>query len=287
MLQHKDIHNLSELSSTFVTNHKKEEFFSKFIAILKLGKIHAVFYNVKQKGIPVLTLIHVLINLPFISEHNNIHCFTKGYWAKFTPFKKDSLYRLKSNPMVNWRNFLYSLVTRTLQTIKEREQESNTGITALIFDDSSIAKSGKKIEGVSKIWDHVIQKSILGFQLLVMGYYDGTMFMPIDFSFHRSKGKNKKLAFGLKVKDYKKQFKKQRDKNSFGFTRKKELDNSKIDMSIKMIKRAVKQRIEATYVLTDSWFTCWDMVKTAIDNNLKYIGMFCKSKTYLSLDLNN
>ena len=46
-----------------------------------------------------------------------------------------------------------------------------------------------------------------------------------------------------------------------------------------MIKRAVKQKTQAQYVLTDSWFTCWEMVKVAIGNNLKYIGMFSKVKT--------
>ena len=211
MLHYKDITNLSELKTTFVAAHKKEEFFTKFIEILKLGKIHAVFSGVKEKGIPVLLLIKLLINLPFI-EQKNVYSFTRSYWIKYVNLGKDSLYRLKNNPLVNWRRFLFSVVKRTLLTIEEREDVENGNTKALVFDDTSIYKTGKKIEGVSKIWDHVIHKSILGFQLLVMGYYDGTMFIPLDFSFHRSKGKNKKSAFGLKQKDYKKQYKKLRAK---------------------------------------------------------------------------
>jgi hypothetical protein len=46
-----------------------------------------------------------------------------------------------------------------------------------------------------------------------------------------------------------------------------------------MIKRAVKKGIVADYVLTNSWFTCWEMVKTTIDNDLKYVRMFSKIKT--------
>jgi len=278
MLHHKDIKNLSELKTTFVAHHKKEEFFTKFIAVLKLGKIHAVFSGVKEKGIPVLLLIKILINLPFI-EQKNVYCFTQGYWAKYVKLGKDSLYRLKNNPLVNWRSFLFSVVKRTLLTIEERKPIASNNPTALIFDDTIISKSGKKIEGVSRVWDHVFQKSILGFQLLVMGYYDGTMFIPIDFSFHRSKGKNKKLLFGLKPKDYKKQYKKKRNKDTKGFIRKKELDKGKINSAVAMIKRAVKQNIQAQYVLTDSWFTCWEMVKTALDHNLKYIGMYSTIKT--------
>ena len=285
MLQNKDITILSELKTTFIKKYKKEEFFTKFIDILKIGKVHSIFFGVKTKGIPVLTLITVLINLPFI-EQNNVYSFTKSYWIKYAKLGKDSLYRLKNNPLVNWRSFLFSIVKRTLITIEKRElqdkdmsADKRENPKALIFDDTSIAKTGKSIEGTSKIWDHVIQKSILGFHLLVMGYYDGTIFIPIDFSFHRSKGRNKKLKFGLKLKYYKKQYKKNRDRNTQGYKRKKELDQSKINSAIAMIKRAVKQKIPAKYVLTDSWFTCWDIVKTAIDNNLKYIGMFSKVKT--------
>ena len=46
-----------------------------------------------------------------------------------------------------------------------------------------------------------------------------------------------------------------------------------------MIKRAKKQKIDAKYVLTDSWFTCSELVFTAIDLGFKFIGMFSKVKT--------
>jgi len=112
-----------------------------------------------------------------------------------------------------------------------------------------------------------------------MGYYDGVLFIPIDFSFHREKGNNKKNLYGLKPRHYKEHYKKKVCKQSAGFHRRKELNSSKIASSVKMIKRAVKKSIVADYVLTDSWFTCWEMVKTTIDNGLKYVGMFSKVKT--------
>ena len=49
-----------------------------------------------------------------------------------------------------------------------------------------------------------------------------------------------------------------------------------------MLKRAVKKGVRANYVLTDSWFTCWEMVKTTMDSDLKYVGMFSKVKTKFS-----
>ncbi len=280
MLRDKDIKNLSELKTTFVSAHKKEEFFSDMIKILKLGKHHAIFSGVKEKGISALAIITILIIFPFIGV-SSVNTFVKSYWNKFAGYGKDVYYRLKNNPKINWRKFLFAVVKRAIVTLSERTglQEQAKLIKAFIFDDSSDEKTGKYIEGVSKVWNHVIQKSILGFQLLVMGYYDGTMFFPINFSFHREKGKNKKLKFGLKPKDYKKQFNKKRDKKTAGYQRKKELDLSKIQSAIRMLISAVKNGILADYVLTDSWYTCWELVKTALENGLHYIGMFSKVKT--------
>ena len=56
--------------------------------------------------------------------------------------------------------------------------------------------------------NHVIQKHVLGYVLLVMGYYNGSVFIPLNFSFHREKVKKKKNRYGLKPKHYKKQYQK-------------------------------------------------------------------------------
>ena len=221
MLQSKDIKNLSELKLSFVNSHKKPEFFLAFMAILKLGKLHAIFSNSKKTGISSLHLIRLLLVFPFIDQ-KSVLGFTKSYWQKFTGFGKDAYYRLKNNTKINWRGFLFGVVKLILKTIESRKPDSenqSSGPKAFIFDDTVLPKTGKAIEGVSRIWDHVKHTSVLGFQLLVMGYYDGTMFIPINFSIHRSKGKNKKLTFGLKPKHYRKQYKKLRAANTAGHKR--------------------------------------------------------------------
>jgi hypothetical protein len=277
MLQYKDIKNLSELSTTFCDNHKRAEFFFRFVDILNIGKFHRIFSHAKQKGISPVFIIKTLFSFPFIGQRT-VHSFLNNYWNGFAGFGKDAYYRLKNNPGINWRVFLFAVAKQFVCGIKSKAGNM-CGIRAFVFDDTPIAKTGSQIEGTSKIWDHVAKKHILGFQLLVMGLYDGTVFVPLNFSFHREKGRNKKKPFNLAPKDYRKQFNKKRPKETPGAKRKKELDTSKIASAIKMVKDAVKQGITAGYVLTDSWFTCWDMVKTALDSNMHYIGMFSKVKT--------
>ncbi len=279
MLHNKDIKNLSELKMTFVSEHKKQSFFTDMIKSLKIGKHHALFSGVKEKGISALTIISILITFPFI-EQKNVHRFINSYWNKFAGFGKDVYYRLKNNSKINWRKFLFAVIKRVIITLSERQQtqSSETRIKAFIFDDTSIPKTGVFTEGVSKVWNHVIQKSVLGYQLLVMGLYDGTIFLPINFSFHRENGKNKKWKFGLKPKHLKKQFNKKRNKHTAGYARKRELDISKIKSAVNMIKSAIKNGITANYVITDSWFTCWELIKISLENNMHYIGMYSKIK---------
>ena len=111
MLHNEDIKNLSELKMTFVSKHKKESFFTDMIKILKLGKHHALFSNVKEKGVPALAIIQILISFPFI-EQKNIHKFINSYWTKFAVFGKDVYYRLKNNPEINWRKLLFAVAKR-------------------------------------------------------------------------------------------------------------------------------------------------------------------------------
>lgn len=285
MLQNKSIKNLCELKSSFVLEHKKENFFSDLIDTLKLGKYHSVFSSAKQKGIPALVLLRVLITFPFLGV-DNVYGFTKSYWAKFSHFGKDAYYRMLNNAKINWRVFLFGVVKRSLVVMNERPEKalSANNPSAIVFDDTPIEKTGHSIEGVSRIWNHVIRKSILGYQLLVMGIYDGTSFTPIDFSFHREKGKNKKKKFGLKSAHLKGQFNKKREGRCAGAKRKKELDITKIASVVKMIRRAQENFIKADYVLTDSWFTCWEIVSTVLNCNMKFVGMFSIVKTLFGYD---
>lgn len=84
-------------------------------------------------------------------------------------------------------------------------------IKCLIFDDTDIPKLGKTIEGISKIFNHVNKTYYLGFKLLVAGYWNGSVFIPVDFSFHRE-NKTSKNKYGLTSKQRKKQKQIFRDK---------------------------------------------------------------------------
>lgn len=54
------------------------------------------------------------------------------------------------------------------------------------------------MENISRVYDHVSGRCLLGFKLLLLAVSDGISTLPVDFSLHREKGKEG--AFGLSEK---------------------------------------------------------------------------------------
>ena len=95
---------------------------------------------------------------------------------------------------------------------------------------------------------------------------------------HNERGKNKKRPFGLSKKELRQRYQKNREQKSAGSKRIKELGESKIANTVKMIKRAVKNGFVAQYVLTDKWFMSERFIKDIrkIKNGLLHILGMCK-----------
>ena len=275
MLQCKDITTISELKNKFTVEWIKPEFTYDLLHAISYSKVCKSFKDYKQKGYSFESVFTILISMIFIGEQT-ISSLTTGIWKNHIESKKDVFYRLKNNFYINWRKILWKTAMRFTEVVSQTT-ENMDGLKCLIFDDSVLSKTGKKIEKLGRVWDHVLQRSILGFKILVMGYWDGTSFIPLDFSLHREEGKNKEKPFGMTKREMKKQYRKKRPVTSCGQERVKELDIKKTESAIKMFWRAVKQGLKIDYVLMDSWFTCETFIKAVkkVENQtIHLIGMF-------------
>lgn len=330
--------------------------------------------SVKRCGVRISTITTALLILPFVGASNVMSLFKSGL-NKVGEGQKDAYYDVKNNPKINWRSILFLMAKRfqflVNTTGKEEVQEEIKRIKAIVFDDSTIEKTGKKIEGVGFVHNHVTNLHVLGFKLLVCGFWDGVSFIPIDFSLHREKrdsslkkmelrlakkegaikstwknvvkikderkaklkqqkeasinyelkpnktngkifkqsqtsigriddrlkGANQKLAkqnkekqhlenqyleiksnhkfSGLTKKEIKEQNKKQRERNTAGHKRKKEAGDNKIDVMIKMLKRAISKGFVPDYVLTDSWFFSYKVLQaiSSIGKSIHLVSM--------------
>jgi len=61
-----------------------------------------------------------MLFFPFLNESSILN-FTKNSWNNFAGFGKNSYYRLKNNPKINWRKFLFAVLKCSLTTISERK----------------------------------------------------------------------------------------------------------------------------------------------------------------------
>ncbi|MCG8605766.1 hypothetical protein MJD09_12315 [bacterium] len=69
-----------------------------------------------------------------------------------------------------------------------------------MFDDSPSEVKGSLVEMASYVYDHVQRKSILGFQKLVLGIFDGHHFLPIGQRICGGKHKSQKASKATKYR---------------------------------------------------------------------------------------
>ncbi len=271
MLQNEDITKIQEIKTYFTDRWIQPEFFSKQLELFNFSKTSIIFKSIKKSGVPVWDLLKLLFVLPFTNTQN----ISSLYDTRMFPDvkgQKDIYYRLLGNQKINWRNILFLFVKQYLK-LDYRFNQSDSTTKCLIFDDTDIKKKGRKIEGISKIHSHVTQSFMFGYKLLVAGYWNGSVFIPVDFSFHRE---NKNNKYGLSAKERKAQKKTKRGKGTAVLKRYKELNSKKNDIIIDMFKRINQRKIDVDYILIDSWFTSVSLISKfkKVNKNINIIGMY-------------
>ncbi len=274
MLRDKDIIKIQEIKTLFKSNWIRQDNLRTLLTLFKINSLSNIFKTIKKSGVCVWDIFHILILITF-STSKTINGIQKDKFAPKSEGKKDVYYRLLSNQKMNWRSILFLFIKRYLE-LESKFTPAKNQIKCLVFDDTDIEKTGKKIEGVSKIYNHVTNRYIFGYKLLVAGYWNGSVFIPIDFSFHRENKDNKVKKYGLTKKEYSVQKKTQRAKGSAVLKRFKELNKSKTEVVVEMFKRIKQRKIAVDYILMDTWFTSISLINKLkeVNSNIDIIGMY-------------
>lgn len=280
MLQSKDINKISELKNGFTHRWLEPDFILSSLTCFSFSAVCKHLNAFKQRGYSFESIFSCLISLPFMGIQS-VHSLTGSALSAHIQAKKDVFYRMKNNPGICWRNILWLFGMKFIKLAGTRGEQAGSP-RCLIIDDSDLPKTGRYIEKVSRIYNHVSKRFILGYKLLAMGYWDSTSFIPLDFSLHRERGKNANKPFGLKKKEYRKQYRKKRETDTHCWDRAREADSTKIDSALRMFWRAISQGIKVDYLLMDSWFTCEAFVKAVRrvkKQAVHLIGMYKTPKT--------
>ena len=288
MLRNKDIKNIQELKADFTPFWvSADDIFSRFKA-LKLSGCFSEFKFFKQRGYNFTMVLAMLVSI-VVGPQKTVNAYKNSIQGEDCHMGKDVFYRMKNSSTICWRMLLWHVALRFLKVVAqdgksvcEGGEESDEPSRYPIFDDTTLPKTGTRMEKIGRVWDHVMNKYILGFKLLVMMYWDGKSAIPLDFSLHREKGKKQERPFGMSRKELGRQFSRKRVKESYTAKRAEELDTDKITMVLRMFYSAIYRKIRVHYVLVDSWFTCdalLQAVRGVKDQVVHLIGMYKFPKT--------
>jgi len=204
--------------------------------------------NIKKRcGHSVPRIVYDLFFVPFLLL-SNVYLFVHTQYEKAASVK-NRYYRLLENARFNWRLFVMKISKTAHQTIN-----SSIPINELFYvlDDTITEVSGKLVEGASYIYDHVSGKSVLGFQKLVLGIFNGAQFIPVS---QRSCSSKKRPDAKSKASKYNKIPKAERiETDSPGAVEREQLQHTKLKKAIGQLKEALKKGIKAQTVMFDSWF---------------------------------
>ena len=280
MLRHKDTIILSEINSFFTSSEKAMETIFSFIRSLTFSDKKFGFPQANNLKFSNHNKFVLLLLFPFFEIKFSWHYADSALYS-FLSCGKDVFYRLMSCSSIDWRNLSYSINMQLIRKVQNNSELNDSKPRCLIIDDTDLPKTGRKIELIGKIFSHVTHTSNLGFKGLFMGYHDGKSFFSLDFSLHGEKGKNQNKPYGLTPAQSKKRYSKKRDKTSKASERTNDYFLSKIDSMINMIHLAIAKGIRFDYLLVDSWFTCFELVKFIVSRRIKchFIGMIKMGKT--------
>lgn len=248
--------------------------FTSLLGQLDLRYINKLFINSKTKGISGNKVFQALFTYRFLDFSNIFQLMQVGI-SKELGFEKDVLYAFMKNSRINWRKIVHLFFRQVTSLIDAHtDGSSKMAHRYFIVDDTQLDKSGKTIELIGKVFDHCTHQYTLGMKMLVLGIWEGKTFLPIDFSFHNEPTKTNKR--GMKEKELRLQFTKQRNTTDASYARIEEVEANKIENALKMIRQALKKNILADYVLADSWFICETFIKDILSMNgskLHVIGL--------------
>ncbi|HHZ13919.1 MAG: IS4 family transposase [Caldicoprobacterales bacterium] len=220
-------------------------FFKKYQVSAALRAANAY----KSKGIHVAVIFQYLFSLIFTNRSMYMNMLMGTHQAGFG---KDTVYRFTNSIHINWIKFTTWLSTQIIK-------ESIAGLTdekrvnVLIVDDTLFERSSsKKVELLSKVYDHTKKAYKLGFRLLTLGWSDGNTFIPVNGCLLSTENRKNRINEAVSL-----------DKRSAGYTRRNLAQTKATTVVLELIKAAKKALIPASHVLFDTWF-CSPSSLTAI-----------------------
>lgn len=248
-----DIQNDNQISASI------DRFFKRFRVASILKSTNAY----KTKGFSAVGIYQYLFLLIFSNRSMYMNLLT----GKNIPeFAKDTAYRFMKMSHINWLRFTTLLASIIIKDAIE-PLTSEERINVLIIDDSLVERNrSKKVELLTKIFDHAKKSYHLGFRMLTLGWSDGNTFLPLNSILLSSEKEKSRINEAVSM-----------DRRTLGYKR-RQLSMTKGTVAmLDLLKAAKKARIPAKHVLFDSWFSSPSTLIAVKEIGYDVIGMVKKT----------
>ena len=226
-----------DIQNDKVLTEKIQSFFKRFHVTSALKAANAY----KKKGFPVASVLQYLFLLVF----SNRSMYMNLMLGRNIPgFCKDTAYRFMKMNCINWIRFTTILSSRIVgQSIYDLTSDQR--VNAFVIDDSMFERGrSKKVELLTRVWDHAKTRYCYGFRMLTLGWTDGTSFLPVNSVLLSSEHAGKRMNEDNSL-----------DKRSAGYRQRKLSMKKGTEAMIELLGAAKSAKIPADYVLFDSWFS--------------------------------
>lgn len=219
---------------------------SGFCKEFRMNSLLRRFGGNKARGVSVQEVFEFIFALVFSG---------KNLYSSNTTMCKDTVYRFLNNARVHWEKILLFLSVSVIGRIRTLTGEDR--LTAIVVDDSPYSRNrSKKVELLSKVYDHVTHKYFMGFRMLTLGFTDGVTFIPFAKQLMSSENTKNPAP--------------EADGRTVAAKRRKNALKPMPERLYELLRTAKTFKIPAAHVLFDSWFSNPVTLMT-----IKNIGFFC------------
>ena len=229
-------------------------FFRKF----QLGKAvkEAGFY--KEKGVQPVELLRYLFSLVFMNRNLYREVTTNPRQGK----SKNTVYRFLNSTAHDWCKLLYCVAMRAIMFILPLTSEERENV--LIVDDTLYSRnSSKKVDMLTRVYDHNSNKYLKGFKLLTLAWSDGNTTIPL--SYRHLVSTNKKMVINSLPEDM--------DKRTKSYRLRKSAQMNPLEAMFELLRKLDMKKLKVKYLLFDSWFAFPSVIEKVLAQKLDVICM--------------
>ncbi len=179
------------------------------------------------------------------------------------PCNRSTYYRFLANPNFNWRRLLLMFALK-IRIIFMNLSDSPDKTDVLIVDDTLYERRrSKKVELLSRKHDHNKNYSVLGFEMLTIGWSDGRSFLPLIFSLLSSQLVKHRLC------EANTSF----DRRTIAGKLRSEAVSGKPTVLLSLLATLKSAGVKTSHILFDSWFSSRKLLEKLIDMKFRPICM--------------